>query len=93
MCFNLHIKEDGSSGESMRRSLPALFWIELLLSALSAISLVLSLFNPQWIETFFEVSPDAGDGSTEWGWTIGFLISTVLFIAVTRREWRKAHPT
>jgi len=74
----------------MRRSLPTLFWIELLLSVLSGISLGLSLFNPQWIETLFEVSPDAGDGSTEWGWTIGFLISTVLLVALTRREWRKA---
>jgi hypothetical protein len=37
------------------------------------------------------VSPDAGDGSTEWRWTIGFLISTVLLIALTRREWRKVH--
>lgn len=78
-------------GEGMRRTLPALFWIELLLSVLSAISLILSLFNPQWIETLFEVSPDAGDGSTEWGWTLGFLVSTVLLGVLTRREWRKAH--
>ena len=77
----------------MRRSLPVLFWIELVLSVLSAISLALSLVNPQWIETLFEVSPDAGDGSTEWGWTIGFLISTVLLIALTRREWQKARTT
>jgi hypothetical protein len=93
MCFNLRIGDDADAGESMRRSLPVLFWIELVLSVLSAISLALSLVNPQWIETLFEVSPDAGDGSTEWGWTIGFLISTVLLIALTRREWQKARTT
>ena len=76
----------------MKRSLPPLFWLEIVLSAFSAVSLVLSLVWPQWIEMLFEVAPDGGDGSDEWGITLGFAIATVTLLALARREWRRAHP-
>ena len=74
----------------MKRSVPPIFWLELGLSALSAISLGLTLIWPQWIETFFGVEPDGGDGSDEWGITLGLAIATVTLLALARREWRRA---
>jgi hypothetical protein len=75
----------------MKRSVPPIFWLELGLSALSAISLALTLVWPQWIEIFFGVDPDGGDGSDEWGITLGLAIATVTLLALARREWRRAH--
>jgi hypothetical protein len=74
----------------MKRSMSPIFWIELGLSALSALSLALTLLWPQWIELFLGVDPDGGDGSDEWGITLGLAIATITLLALARREWRRA---
>lgn len=73
----------------MKRNLPARFWIEGCLAALSAICLVMSLVNPTWIEDWLSLEPDGGDGSTEWGWAIALALATVVFIFSARRTWRR----
>jgi hypothetical protein len=74
----------------MTRSPTVRFWIEAFLAVCSAVATVLSLIWPQWIEAIFEASPDAGDGSAEWGIALAFLVATVVFSWLARREWRQA---
>jgi hypothetical protein len=55
---------------------------------LCGVSLLLSLFVPDWIEVFTDASPDGGDGTAEWALSIGLLVGTVAFILLARRDWR-----
>jgi hypothetical protein len=73
----------------MRETLPRLFWIEFALMVASAGFLVLTIVWPQWIETFLGLTPDDGDGSSEWGITLSLVVATVTLVALTGREWRK----
>ena len=60
-------------------------------SALSAVLFVWTLVDPQWIERWFDESPDGGDGSTE-RWLVGggFFIASVLAAWLARRQRRLA---
>ena len=73
----------------MQRQLSAAFWIELVLSIISAFLTVLTFAWPDWIEGIFGVDPDAGTGSSEWAITLAFLIATLVLAALTRRTWRR----
>jgi len=73
----------------MQRPLSAAFWIELLLSIISGILTALTIVWPDWIEGLFEVDPDAGSGSSEWGITLVFIVVTVMLAAWARRTWRR----
>jgi hypothetical protein len=73
----------------MQNQLSAAFWVELALSLISALLTVLSIAWPNWIEGIFEVDPDAGSGSTEWGITLAFIIATSMLAALTGRTWRR----
>jgi hypothetical protein len=73
----------------VQRQLSAGFWIELALAVISALLTVLTMAWPDWIEGLFEVNPDAGSGSSEWGITLAFVIATVAFAALTGRTWRR----
>jgi hypothetical protein len=44
---------------------------------------------PDWIEGLFEVDPDAGSGSSEWGITLAFVVATAALAALTGRTWRR----
>ena len=67
------------------------FWLEIGLGALSALLLALTLVTPDWIERLFDVEPDGGDGSAEWGWAIALSAATlILFIDAGRIWWRAA---
>jgi hypothetical protein len=61
------------------------FWIEMALGVLSAIVLMMTLTMPDWIERFFGLAPDGGDGSTEWGWAISLAVATLTLFADARR--------
>lgn len=74
----------------MLRSLSIRFWLEAVLGACSAIAFLLSLIVPQWIEVIFEQSPDAGDGSSEWGVTLALFVVTVVLAWLARTDWRRA---
>jgi hypothetical protein len=73
----------------MQSQLSAAFWIELLLSLISALLTVLTIAWPDWIERIFEVDPDAGSGSSEWGITLAFIVATLMLAALTRRTWHR----
>lgn len=67
------------------------FWTEIGLGVVSALLLALTLAVPDWIERVFEVEPDAGDGSAEWGLALALSIATlVLFVDAGRIWWRAA---
>ena len=72
----------------MKASLPAKFWIQSVLAWASASCLVLTVFEPDWIEQFFGFEPDGGDGSAEWGLTLALLLATCAFVALAGRTWR-----
>ena len=72
----------------MTTSLPAKFWVPSMLAWASASCLVLTVFEPDWIEQFFGFEPDGGDGSAEWGLTLALLLATGAFIALAGRTWR-----
>ena len=55
----------------------------------SAGCVVLSVVWPDWIERVFDVSPDGGDGSTEWGVTAVAVVATLVFVAAGLLEQRR----
>jgi len=68
-------------------------WIyraEVAVSLLSTALFGLTLFDPAWIERWFKVSPDGGDGSAE-RWIVGggFLVAALLAAAMARHERRR----
>lgn len=73
----------------MRKSLSTKFWVELVLAAISSLLAVLTMVRPDWIEGLFEVAPDGGNGSSEWGITLAFLVATVALTVLTGRTWRR----
>jgi hypothetical protein len=73
----------------MQKRLSAAFWIELALSLISAFLTALTFAWPDWIEGLFEVDPDAGSGSSEWGITLAFVTVTLALFALTGRTWRR----
>ena len=66
------------------------FWIECALAATSAALAVSSLIWPIWIELLFEVEPDGGDGSFEWGIVVVFALAAVLFAVLARMELHRS---
>lgn len=56
-------------------------WVEFALAVISALLTVLTMAWPDWIEGLFEVDPDAGSGSSEWGITLAFFVATVALAA------------
>jgi hypothetical protein len=66
------------------------FWIETGLGVLSGSAVILTLAVPDWIEVVFGVDPDQSSGALEWGIVVAFLVATLAFGFVARREWRRA---
>lgn len=74
----------------MKRDLPFRFWVEVASACISAACLALTATWPHWIEDFFALEPDGGDGSTEWGWALALCVTTIVCIASARRTWKRA---
>ena len=67
-----------------------LYRTEVAAALVSAALFVLTLVDPQWIERWFDESPDGGDGSAErWIVGAGFLIAALLAAVLARRERRQ----
>ena len=66
---------------------PWLYRAEVAVSAISTVLFAWTLVDPQWIERWFDESPDGGDGSAE-RWLVGggFFIAALLAAALARRE-------
>ena len=73
----------------MRLSPTWLYRVEAAISAVSALLFVWTLIDPQWIERWFDESPDGGDGSAE-RWLVGgaFFVAAVLAAFLARRQCR-----
>ena len=67
------------------------FWLECSLAVVSGAALIVTFIWPRWIETIFGVEPDAGNGSAEWGVTVGLAVFTALFLMLARREWNRSY--
>lgn len=69
---------------------PWLYRAEVATSLLAIASFVLTLVDPQWIERWFDESPDGGDGSAE-RWLVGgaFLAAAVIAAMLSQRERRR----
>lgn len=77
----------GSPPTSKR--LPAKIWVELLLGLMSTVLLTLAIILPNWMELFFHLAPDAGDGSAERGFALLWAAISLLMFALAGRAWRK----
>jgi len=67
-----------------------LYRAEISASLIALALFALTLADPQWIERFFDESPDGGDGSAE-RWLVGgaFLLAAVLAAVLAWRERRR----
>lgn len=74
----------------MKSAWPTRLWVGAVLGLVSAAMLALTLVLPAWIERFFDLAPDGGDGSTEWEWAASFAVATLLFFADAGRVWWRA---
>jgi hypothetical protein len=79
----------GAIMSSLRRQLPQRFWVEAAFGVISTVLLVLTFVVPNWIELLFRVTPDAGNGSTEWGLAFSLAAVSVVMFAFAGRTWRK----
>ena len=64
-----------------------LYRAEVAVSAISTVLFAWTLMDPQWIERWFDESPDGGDGSAE-RWLVGsaFFIAALLAAVLARRQ-------
>jgi hypothetical protein len=73
----------------MRRRLPVKLWVEFALGLASSALLALAIFSPHWMEQFFGLAPDAGDGSAEYGFALVWATVSLLMFGLARHTWRK----
>jgi hypothetical protein len=66
------------------------FYIETALAVIFALTTVLILWRPDWIEALTGGDPDHGSGSAEWILAITCATTTLLVSGFARREWIRA---
>jgi hypothetical protein len=76
----------------MRKGIRALFWGEIALASLTAVLFVITLAWHNWVELLFEIGPDGGDGSLEWGLVTALFVTTASFVLLAVAEWRRIAP-
>ena len=72
----------------MRGRLLTRFWVETLVGLMSAGLFALTLLAPDWIEALLRLTPDAGDGFTEWALALGWAAVSLLTFGFAGRTWR-----
>jgi len=67
-----------------------LYRFEMTASVVGIALFVLTLVDPQWIERWFDESPDGGDGTLE-RWFVGaaFFVAALIAALLARRDRRK----
>ena len=73
----------------VRGQLPTRALVELALGFISVVLLALALLWPHWIESLFGSSPDAGDGSAEYGVALFWAAVSIVMFAMAGHTWRK----
>ena len=73
----------------MLRKARVRFWIEVILAAVTAALLLLTLISREWVEEVFGVEPDAGSGALEWAIVVALALATVAFSLLARAEWKR----
>ena len=74
----------------MKRRLRSRFWVESLVSAVSAGLALITLLSRHWIEIVFRTAPDHHNGSLEMV-VVGASLAVVTVLGVAARvEWRRA---
>jgi hypothetical protein len=66
------------------------FWAEAVLACLTAALTLLTLVDPEWIESVFGVEPDGGNGALEWAIVAGLALVTLALGLSARTEWRRS---
>jgi tetrahydromethanopterin S-methyltransferase subunit E len=74
----------------MKNALRQRFYPETVLGLVTGILFVVTLLNHAWIEAFFHVDPDRGQGWMEWLIVGGLLVVALVMSALARYEWRRA---
>lgn len=65
------------------------FWVPFVATLIALVAVVMSIVDPQWIESLSGESPDAGSGESEWWITaLAVAFAGVCFV-VTRWRWRR----
>ncbi len=64
--------------------------IETVLAVLALVLAAVTAVWPTWIESLFEVSPDAGTGETEWWLVVLFVVAAAVAAILARRDFRVA---
>jgi hypothetical protein len=77
----------------VRGRLPARVWVELALGLTSSALLALALFSPHWMERWFGLAPDAGDGSAEYGLALMWAAVSFLMFGLAGYTWKKQSRT
>jgi hypothetical protein len=78
------------AGDSLKKSLPPAFWIEVVLASIAALFAALTALMPDWIEQILPLNLDHHTGSLEWQLTAAVSLAAVLLSAAAFREWRKS---
>jgi hypothetical protein len=74
----------------MPRGLRHRFWLQSILSSITGVTAIVTLFWHDWIEAVFGVDPDKGNGSTEWVLVLLLAALSVTLTIGARLEWRRA---
>jgi hypothetical protein len=76
----------------MNRHPRSRFWFEATCAAVCFAAALLTAVWSDWIETVFNVDPDHGNGSLEWGLVVVLFGVALCLVVVARTEWCRALP-
>jgi len=71
----------------MIRNPRARFWVEVGLAAITAVTCLVTVVWPTWIEAVFGIDPDRGSGELEWAIVVGLAVASVTLGVLARVEW------
>jgi hypothetical protein len=81
---------DASGGARMRDQV--LLKVQTLWAAAFAVSFVVTVIDPEWVETVFGVDPDRGNGALEWLFSAALFMAFLASAGLVRRTWRRIKP-
>jgi hypothetical protein len=67
------------------------FWVAVVASGCSSLLFIVTLGWPEWIELWFGVDPDRGNGSVEWLIVSLSAVAAIIVFAIAAMEWRCTH--